>query len=480
MIKKIFLLFSLIFLTACSFLSSAGTNIERPVMGQSPIYGKWAITKFIYNKKINQDNFLFKDIIGENLYFSNDQVVLADDYIKGAEYKIKYVKLSEYLYQKFNLDYKSLGIEDSDVYTTYIFDSKSSRSIYYEVIKTSENTALLFDNGVILEMKLIDDKINNDDLNNLIIAKKDEVLARGNLFDYNGDKGFLIAFKTKSDSNMPTWNYKTLYIKFSDSKLENVYEMNNIIIPRNDNFSEISVQKESKGEETTDKVILKDYKNSKIIKDDGDLMKTEDLKENNTLKTIDFVTNNYINVESLDRESNKTSLRIYKLDDLDSKNPLSYKEFLNEKNLETEGKNIEALKRDPYNIGIYRDNGFWKLKGRADLEDNKFSDFDLNLVLPYDVNKYNEINIPMSHIKNFKSSIKDGFVSPDNKFLITLENNYLRIYNIEDNKINPSAIFEREIGNEASTIMTEWATGRYSNIWQQELSSNKWGVKWIK
>ena len=209
-------------------------------------------------------------------------------------------------------------------------------------------------------------------------------------------------------------------------------------------------------------------------------MKTEDLKENNTLKTIDFVTNNYINVESFDRETNTTKLRIYKLDDLDSKNPLSYKEFLNEKNLETEGKNIEALKKDPYNIGIYRDNGFWKLKGRADLEDNKFSDFDLNLVLPNDVNKYNEINIPMSHIKNFKSSIKDGFVSPDNKFLITLENNYLRIYNIEDNKINPSAIFEREIGNEASTIMTEWATGRYSNIWQQELSSNKWGVKWIK
>ncbi|MDU5595729.1 MAG: hypothetical protein E6026_06985, partial [Peptoniphilus rhinitidis] len=87
------------------------------------------------------------------------------------------------------------------------------------------------------------------------------------------------------------------------------------------------------------------------------------------------------------------------------------------------------------------------------------------------VNKYNEINIPMSDIKNFKSNIKDGFVSPDSNFLITLENNFIRIYNIEDNKILPKPIFEREIGNEASTIMTEWATGRYSNIWQKELSS---------
>ena len=146
-------------------------------------------------------------------------------------------------------------------------------------------------------------------------------------------------------------------------------------------------------------------------------------------------------------------------------------DFLNEETLEHEGKKIEAFKKDPYNVGIYRNNGFWKLKGRVNLENNKFNDFDLNLVLPYEVNKYNEINIPMSDIKNFKSNIKDGFVSPDSNFLITLENNFIRIYNIEDNKILPKPIFEREIGNEASTIMTEWATGRYSNIWQKELSS---------
>lgn len=482
MIKKIFLIFSLILLTGCSFLASNGTNIETPDMGQSPIYGKWSITKFIYNKKINQDNFVFKDIIGDNLYFSNDQVVLADDYIKDVEYKTKYVKLSQYLYKKFNLDYKTLGIEDSDVYTTYIFDSNSNRSLYYEVIKTRENTALLFENGIILEIKLVDDKIKNEDLNDLILAKKDEVLSRGNLFDNNGDKGFLIGFKTKSDSNIPTWNYKTLYIKFSDLKLENVYEMNNIILPRNDSFSEISVQRESKADETTDKLIVKDYKNSKLRKNEEEVMKTEleELKEDNTLKTINFITNNYVNVESFDRTSNRSSLRIYRLDKLKEKNPLSYENFLSEKDLQTEGKNIEALKKDAYNIGIYRDNGFWKLKGRTDLDNGKFSDFDLNLVLPYEVNKYNEINIPMYQIKHFKSSIKDGFVSPDNKFLITLENNFLRIYNIEDGKILPRPIFEREIGNEASTIMTEWATGRYANIWQLELSSNKWGVKWIK
>lgn len=324
-----------------------------------------------------------------------------------------------------------------------------------------------------LEIKLVDNKIKNDEINNYILSKKDDVLSRGNLFDYTGDKGFLIGFKIRNDLTVPNWNYKTLYIKFSDLKLENVYEMNNIILPRKDRFSEISVQRESKGDETSDRVIVKDFNNSKVKNKDLDIVKadTEELKEDNTLKTINFITNNFINIESLNRDTNERNLRIYRVDNLEDNKPLSYMDFLNEETLEHEGKKIEALKKDPYNVGIYRNNGFWKLKGRVNLENNKFNDFDLNLVLPYEVNKYNEINIPMSDIKNFKSNIKDGFVSPDSNFLITLENNFIRIYNIEDNKILPKPIFEREIGNEASTIMTEWATGRYSNIWQKELSS---------
>ncbi|WP_062552066.1 hypothetical protein [Peptoniphilus phoceensis] len=473
MIKKIFFFFSLILLTGCSFFTSQGTNVERPDMGQAPIYGKWTITKFISNKRINQDNFKFKELIGEELYFSNDSVILANDYIKDAEYKTKYTRLSNYLYQKFNIDYKTLGLEDSDVYTTYIFDSNSNSSTYYEVIKTSENTALVFDNGIILEIKLLDDKMKNEDLNSFILAKKDEVLNRRNLFDYTGDKGFLIGLKTRIDSNPPNWNYKTLYLKFSDLKLENVYEMNNIVLPRDDSFYEVSVQRESKSDETTDKIIAKEYKRVKPRNKDPEIPKieVEELRENNSLKTVNFITNNYINVESLDRNTNERSLRIYKLDNLEDKKALTYKDFLSEESLENEGKKIEALKEDPYNIGIYRDNGFWKLKGRLNEEDNTFSDFDLNLVLPYEVNNYNKINVPMSRIKNFKSNITDGFVSPDNNFLITLENNFLKIYNISEGRIVPSPIFEREIGDDASTIMTEWATGRYANIWQEELSS---------
>lgn len=474
MIKKLILFFALIFLTGCSFITQRGTNIETPEIGISPIYGRWTITKFIYNKNSEQDNFKFKDIIGEEILFSNDSAVLANDYIKDVKYKTKYVKLSDYLYKKFNIDYKELGIEDSGVYSTYVMDKDSKDKSYYEIIKVGKDRALLFDNGIILEIELLDDKIENENLNEYILAKKDEVLTRGNLFDQSGDKGFLIAFKTKVDTNIPSWNYKTLYIKFSNLKLENVYELNNIILPRDNSFSEISVQRESKSNETTDKLIVKDYKNTSLKNSESEILKTEteELKFDNNIMTIDFITNNFVNIEKLNLDDNSRKLRIYRLKDLEEKKPLRYSEFLSKELISSQEEKIDLLKKDPSNIGIYRDNGFWKLKGRHS-DGESVNDFDLNLVLPYEVNKYNRLNIPMPDIRNFNSNVKDGFVSPDNNFLITLENNMIKIYNIKGGSIEPQTIFEREIGNDATTIMTEWATGKYANDWQEVLSTNK-------
>jgi len=475
MFKKFILLFSLVFLTGCSFITQQGTRIETPEIGNFPVYGRWTITKFIYNKKTEQDNFKFKDIIGEELVFSNDYALLANDFIKNVKYKTKYIRLSDYLYKKFNIDYKEMGIEDSEVYSTYVMDDKPENKTYYEIIKIGKDRALLFDNGIILEIELVDDKLENDKLNELILAKKDEVLARGNLFDQSGDKGFLIGFKTKTNSSIQNWNYKTLYVKFSDLKLENVYELNNIILPRDDSFSQITVQRESKSNETTDKLIVKDYKNTSYNNSESEIVKTEteELKYDNNIISINFITNNYVNIEKLDLDSNIRNLRIYKLKDLEDKKPLRYNDFLSEDLISSQSDKIEMLKKDPYNLGIYRNNGFWNLKGRLSNKNNEVYDFDLNLVLPYEVNKYNTLNIPMADIKNFKSSIKDGFVSPDNNFLITLENNKIKIYNINEGNIVAEPIFERDIGNDATTIMTEWATGRYANEWQEVLSTNK-------
>ncbi len=475
--KKLLVLF-LVFLCGCNIISSEGTAVETPNLGESPVYGKWVISKLIYNENLDLDSFKFKDIIDSEVIFTNEKALLINDYIKDVKYQSKRVKLSEYLYNKFNINYKSLGFEDDDdVYVTYISDKSSDDNFYHEVMRLSKDKALLFDNGVILELQLIDQNMDNDDLNGLIAKGKDEVLKKGEFLGTKGDKGFLLGLKTETGSSIPMWKYYTIYIKFSDTTVENVYEINNLMVPRDNGFSKISVDRETKNGLINDRLIVENnniYRNQ--IDEDADLLTdAKKFGDKNMLTSIDFVTNNYINLESYNLNNNRRTLRIYNLSDLVNRDPIHYNEFLSEDYKLTPNENLENLESDPFNIGIFRDKGFWKLKGRKNLPNGNFEDFDLNLVLPPSVNKYNKLNIPMSDIKNFKSSIKDAFVSPDSKFLITIENNKLRIYNILESGIDSNFIFEKDIGNNTDCVMSEWALGKYAKIWKDEIAY-KWGV----
>lgn len=471
--KKCFAIILLIFLCGCNIINPQETSIETPKLDESPVYGKWTISKFIYNENVDIDNFMFKDIIGNEVIFSNNEALLANDYISNVKFQSKYVRLSEYLYNKFNINYKVLGFEDDDnVYVTYVSDESSSDNIYHEVIRINKDKALLFDNGVILEIELMDQNIDNEKLNSLISARKDDILKQGEFLGIKGEKGFLIGLKTQTGSTIPTWNYNTIYIKFLNNAVENVYEVNNLIVPRDNGFSEISIERETKGGNISDKLIIEpndNYKNNN--NNSSDILKNrKEIIDDNKLKSIDFVTNNYINIESYNLKNNMRTMRIYNLSDIINKDPIHYNEFLSEDVELTPNDKLENLERDPFNIGIYRGKGFWKLKGRKNYENGNFEDFDLNLVLPYDVNKYNKLNIPMSDIKNFRSTIKDGFVSPDNKFLITIENDKLRIYNILETGIDPEYIFEKDIGADTTCVMTEWATGKYAKLWKDEIA----------
>lgn len=471
--KRIFLIFSLIFLCGCNIISPQGTNIETPRLGESPIYGKWVISKLIYNENLDIDSFQFKEVIGSEVIFSNEKSLLLNDYIDDVKYQSKYVKLSEYLYNKFNINYKALGFEeDDDVYVTYVSDANSSDNFYHEVIRLSKDKALLFDNGIILEIQLIDQQMDDENLNEIIAKRKDEVLKKGEFLGSKSEKGFLLGLKTETGTKMPTWNYNTVYIKFSENTVENVYEVNNIMVPRDNGFSQINVNRETKGGIINDKLIIENNNNfRKQVPEDTDIMKEpKKFEDKNMLTTIDFVTNNYINLESYNLNNNMRTLRIYNLSDIQNRDPIHYNEFLSEDYQLTPNESLENLESDPFNIGIYRDKGFWKLKGRKTLANGKYEDYDLNLVLPTSVNKYNRLNIPMSDIKNFKPSIKDAFVSPDNKFLITIENNKLRIYNVLESGIDPNFIFEKDIGNNTVCVMSEWAVGKYAKIWKDEIA----------
>lgn len=464
--KKV-LLFFIILLTGCSFINQKGSNIETPELNTSPLLGKWTITKYIYSENLDEDNFSYKDLIGTDVIFSNSKALVGNNILEKPKYKIKNINIKKYLYEKYNVDNAQVGFENEDVHAIDISDSNN---IYYEIIRDTEDIAYIFTNGVIFQITKSKGDIPSEELDEIINEKKANLKYSEPKKHLENEYGLLLGLKTEqSQMDIPSYVYKTIYIKFSNNNVENIYEIPNILFPRRDGFAEAEVRRESKSSVISDKVILKYAKeNEKRI--DG-----LEIEEDNILRNINYITDKYISFENLDLDKNIKKLRIYDISSLEEKNVLSINDFLiNKKDREKYEEELKDLKSDYKNIGIYRDNGYWKIKGRQNFANsNKYQDFDIFLKVPNVINAYNKLGIAFTDLKNFHSSIRDAYITPNNKFLITLENNLIRVYNINDKIIEKTPIMEKEIDQKTSVIMSEWAVGSHAKKWQMDISRKK-------
>lgn len=465
--KKLFLIFILLLLSACSIINTDRTSIQTPEVAKPPIYGKWTISKYINTYKTNDDNFQYKDIIGSDVLFASDEAMVSGDYIINPSYRTKRVNVDEYLYKKYNLNYKNLNIENKDAFAISL---KQKDFTNYEIIKVSDDTAFIIRNNFIFQISKTDDDLTEDQLKVDISRNREDSsgLTIENLSD-KADIGLMLGLKEPNQSKLPSFNYKTLYIKFYPEGVENVYESPNILLPRKDGFYQVEIQRVSKKDEISDNLLIK--KRVDPLNDRQAKEKIYQIEDNNILKNINFISEDIINIENISVEKNLRKLRIYDINNIEKKEPLQIAYFISSDDNKELIKETNDKLKDNDNIGIYRENGYWKLKGRNNSSNGYFiKDFDLNIVLPNSINKYNVLNIPMTDLKKFNSKIKDAFISPDNKYLITLENTMLKIYNIGNGNIISNAIFEREIGQDTSVIMSQWSMGRYSKLWQKEIT----------
>ncbi|MDO5715034.1 MAG: hypothetical protein Q4P25_00465 [Tissierellia bacterium] len=466
--KWIGFFFLLLSLTGCHFISSEGSTVETPQLEIPPIYGRWTITKCIFNDKLeDEDNFIYKELIGDDCYFAKDTVIIGKKYIENPSYRIKNLKAKKYFYKKYNLDLETLDFNGDYVTAIDIFDDAE---FFYEILKDDNNQAFIVTNGVIIQITKNSEEISEKDLEESIVNKKIEIDKYENSpATKESLNGLLLGMKFTSESEIPTWSYKTFYIKFNNDHLENVYEVPNILLPRKNYFVDVEVQRKSKEHEISDKLVLKGRsKSENSLKDPGIYID----EESNVLKNIHYISSNCINIEDIDLNNEKNQLRIYLLDTIDKQKALDVRYFIDQQ--PSEERDYEEIKNfgsDLKNLGLYRDHGYWKLMGRLNLEDQRsYKDFDLNLLLPYEISKYNQLAIPMTELRKFHSTIDDAFISPNKRFLITLENNKLKIYNILNGKIVSSPLYERDIEKNGETIMTEWAIGKYADQWQSEIS----------
>ena len=61
------------------------------------------------------------------------------------------------------------------------------------------------------------------------------------------------------------------------------------------------------------------------------------------------------------------------------------------------------------------------------------------------------------------------FSSPNNEYIVVVTGTHIIIYYLEDGILVNKPVAKIKLPYDATVIMSEWAVGRYSNIWENEV-----------
>ena len=461
--KKLFIVIFLFFITGCSLINTELTKVEPPTLTKTIMNGKWNISKVIFKDETPDNNFNYKDLIGKNVYFTVNGMVLGDNnYISSPNYKAKKVIASKFIYDKYNISKRKLGIEGDFIYAIDIYKKDD---LFYEILKIDDETAYIYENGVFLQVSKLSDNIDEEEYNSLIetIDFNKSNLKKDNQLTDQSENAFLLGIKFKDEND--NYRYSTIFMSFLDRKVKDYKYLENIIVPRQNGFYLLTTNRFELDEEVGDKFQFKSLDKEEEVYEIG--------SDSPSKKEIRFVSGDYINY--LEGED-KLIFKLYYLSSLEDRNKLSLsdliingKEVFEESTTELKKKSMANI--DESNIGLIRDKGYWKLVGRVNYlkKVEKDQEFNLNIPLPKSFVKYDNLKIPFANIKEKLPWINDAFISPNGRFLITMENEYIKVYNIDGNKIETTPILEEKIPEKSTTIMIQWAIGRFVANWEEKI-----------
>ncbi|NLJ78376.1 MAG: hypothetical protein GX329_03345 [Tissierellia bacterium] len=489
---NILLILSLVLGACGSNNMNLSENIMAPDNRLLPISGKWVIEDYKLGSISDLDEDMAKHYIGEEALFHKELVTLGPDICWEPSYKLKTTKAMDYLRHRYKVTPEYLDIDQNEI---QVISVESDGQLFNEYIKLSEDRAIIGMGGAFFLMKRVNEYIEPEIIaeyydNREIKAETSDMEAEEEI-----NSSILIGLKSLDLDNMEddlvNWQYRTIFIRRDSKGIASIYETDEIFLPRRTGFAKVGVNRVKVKGRVNDRITVSDL-NRKL-----DLRLEPRDREDRTLKSILYAGNDYISLEKTHYlGKGERTLELHMIDHLDKDRPLEIADILGEIGSEafTEGANkaVETehmgqmnssvdLRPSEENFGLFRRNGHWIFRGRLDLvEDNKYSykDFNINATPPKELVQYDELSISWNRIKIRVPGVLDAFISPDDDMLIALTHDAILIYLIEGGEISP--IPESKIGlNSAERIiMSEWATGKYPLIWEEEILNH--GVRPLK
>ena len=201
------------------------------------------------------------------------------------------------------------------------------------------------------------------------------------------------------------------------------------------------------------------------------------------LKNILYIGNDYISTELIDLSNDKRTLQVYPIDYLNDEKGIKVSDIIGEEGLRVFKEGAQSIVKTNSNIllneesfGLARRNGYWIMKGRINYQsegEEFYKDYNIKTIPPKELVNYDELAIPWNVIKSKVPEAIDAYTSPNEDIIIIVTRNNLLIYSINNHEISQKELGRIKIDNSETIVMAEWATGRYTMLWEEEFLKNE-------
>ena len=480
-------------------INSSGDFVLPPKLDGQYINGVWRVTDVqILDKNLcgRKDK---SELMNISISFCDSMATIGSNTLMDPKTKLKKLKKdysNHYLLYNYDIDFNSLNIKDKSVIN--VISVYQNNTMFCEVIASDNMNAYIFHHGVLYKVvKISDMNYKLPDIKNDNNQKKANVDEYSSSNSYNSSTGVLIGLKGsryKDDStNELKQDYRTLWISFSDNKLNPVLEKKDLFVPRLKGFTVLSVNQNhtlsgnSREEITYTNIVNGSKEKSEKNVNNDNCVDIADSMPNSMKDTrqrymdILFVSNDYFSAQyyegysfagdyeqlktlPLDNPNLSTGISI----DILGKNALkSYEECIKAINSQYK----KSYKVNPESFGMVRKNGYWALIARGS-DDKSYHNSDLNLLPTKKLIMYDRLCVGWSVIKDRVPNALDVVTSPTSRIAIVMTSNKLLVYEIKNGELNREPLQTITLKDGESMVMAEWASNEFTDYWSKAFKSH--------
>lgn len=386
----------------------------------------------------------------DKLYINEKFVYFEKTGTSNPKFKFRQLNFKNYLLYNGVITDK-ISIDSDEV---IIVSIKDERNFYKEFIVLDKNKIATIHNKKYYIYEKISDDVDKDSIEKLNISENSK---------NSKDISFLIGVKSVGTKDV---DYETFLIRKNGDEKPIINKIEGLFVNNKNKFFLVNSINDSI-------YVTNDYINNSSIS----ILNVQNA-------TINFLSKNYISIESYNSETNKKNYSIYKIGEFSDESKMSIKDIAGDRGEKAYFNNIRKLgyssenvnSYDMKNFGVKRNNFNWIFKGiLSNYSHDNFvsSEIDLDLIPNVDIFSNKSSKISKLKVKEKVQNVIDYFVSPDESLIVILTDNDISMYEIKNQEIGTLPIFTTSLKNKREVVTFQWTNSISSELTYTEFMKIK-------